>query len=386
LTTETTRAGAAEAPLDSSAGEARPAPHPVPAAVRGEAPVRLLLLGTGNMARLQIKGFGDIPGVTLVGTVDVSEERRSAFNAEHGIPQGFASVEEALAWGEFDAVTNITPDAVHYITTLPFLQAGKHVLCEKPLATNYAHAAEMAQTAAMAGVVNMVNLTYRNVPALNEAARLVAEGHIGEVRHFEASYLQSWLTQPAWGEWSTSPTWLWRLSRGHGSMGVLGDVGVHILDYATHIAGSAPCSVSCRLATFDKAPGNRIGEYVLDANDSAVMHVRLANGAIGVIHATRYASGHLNDLTLRLFGTKGGLEVRGSNQYSQLRGSLGNDMLTATWRDIEAPPVPTNYQRFIAAIRAGTGVLPDFARGAALQRVLDLAVLSDQAHSVDMTV
>jgi predicted dehydrogenase len=291
-----------------------------------------------------------------------------------------------LAWGEFDAVTNVTPDAVHYITTLPFLQARKHVMCEKPLATNYAHAAEMAQMAQMMGVVNMVNLTYRNVAALNEAARLVAEGQIGEVRHFEASYLQSWLTQPAWGEWSTSPTWLWRLSKSHGSMGVLGDVGVHILDYATHIAGSAPTNVSCRLTTFNKAPGNRIGEYVLDANDSVVMHVRLASGAVGVVHATRYASGHLNDLTLRLFGTKGGLEVRGSNVSSQLRGSLGNDMLTGTWHDLAAPPVPTNYQRFITAIRAGTAVLPDFARGAMLQRVLDLAVLSDQENSVDMAI
>ncbi len=383
---ETASGGGAEAPVDTPAGQGQPADRSVPAAIRSDAPVRLLVLGTGNMARLQSKGFKAIPGVTLAGSVDVSDDRRAAFNAEHGIQQGFRSIEEALAWGEFDAVTNITPDAVHYITTMPFLQARKHVLCEKPLATNYEHAAEMARTAAMMGVVNMVNLTYRNVAALNEAARLVQEGAIGEVRHFEASYLQSWLTQPAWGEWSESPTWLWRLSKGHGSMGVLGDVGVHIIDYASHIAGSPPCNVSCRLATFDKAPGNRIGEYLLDANDSAVMHVRLANNAVGVIHATRYASGHLNDLTLRLFGTKGGLEVRGSNVFSQLRGSLGNDMLTATWRDLEAPPVPTNYERFIAAIRSGTGVLPDFARGAVLQRVIDLAVASDEARSIDMAV
>ena len=71
---------------------------------------------------------------------------------------------------------------------------------------------------------------------------------------------------------------------------------------------------------------------------------------------------------------------------SQLRGSLGNDMLTGTWHDLEEPPVPTNYQRFIAAIRAGTAVLPDFARGAMLQRVLDLAVQSDEAGSVDMAI
>ncbi len=352
----------------------------------GVLPLRLLILGTGGMARQHAESFGRIPGVTLAGGIDTNAERLDAFRTKHGIARGFASVDEALAWGEFDAVTNVTPDAVHYATTMPFLGAGKHILCEKPLASNHAHAAEMAQAASLAGVVNMVNLTYRNVAALNEAARLVGEGAIGEVRHFEASYLQSWLTQPAWGEWSTESTWLWRLSRAHGSMGVLGDVGVHILDFATYAAGSAPTNISCRLATFHKAPGDRIGEYDLDANDSAVMHLRLANGATGVVHATRFASGHLNDLTLRIFGTKGGLEVRGSNEVSVLRGSLGTDMLSGTWADLPSPAVQTNYQRFIAAIRAGTPVLPDFARGAALQRVLDLALASNEAQSLDMVV
>jgi predicted dehydrogenase len=239
----------------------------------------------------------------------------------------------------------------------------------------------MADAAALAGVVNMVNLTYRNVAAINEAARLVQEGAIGEVRHFEASYLQSWLTQPAWGEWSESSTWLWRLSRSHGSTGVLGDVGVHILDFATYAAGSVPTNVSCRLATFHKAEGDRIGEYVLDANDSAVMHLRLANGATGVVHASRFASGHLNDLALRIYGTKGGLEVLGNNEKSILRGSLGEDMLAGAWRDLPAPAVPTNYQRFVAAIRAGTPVLPDFARGAALQRSSTAVASTRRARS-----
>ncbi|WP_368373068.1 Gfo/Idh/MocA family protein [Rubellimicrobium arenae] len=375
---------AATEPADSSV--MAPAEAAQPSARPDERPVRLLIVGTGGMARQHAEKFGAIPGVTLTAGIDTNPDRLRSFQDTHGIAKGFASVQEALDWGEFDAVTNVTPDAVHYMTTLPFLAAGKHVMCEKPLAANYAHAAEMAQAASLAGVVNMVNLTYRNVPAINEAARLVSEGAIGEVRHFEASYLQSWLTQPAWGEWSTSSTWLWRLSKSHGSTGVLGDVGVHILDFATYAAGSSPTNVSCRLATFPKAPGDRIGEYVLDANDSAVMHLRLSNGATGVVHASRFASGHLNDLTLKLFGTKGGLEVQGSNEKSVLRGSLGEDMLTGTWRDLPAPPVPTNYQRFIAAIRAGTPVLPDFARGAALQKVLDLALASDEARSLDMAV
>ena len=349
-------------------------------------PVRVLILGTGGMANSHAEAYAAIPGVSLVAGIDTDAGKLAVFNAKHAIPQGFASVAEALAWGQFDAVSNVTPDPAHYPTTLPMLAAGKHVLCEKPLAANHPHAAEMAAAAAQAGVVNMVNLTYRNGPALMQAAGMVADGAIGDVRHFEASYLQSWLTQPAWGEWSEQAQWLWRLSSAHGSLGVLGDVGVHILDFATYAAGAAASRVSCRLTTFDKAPGGRIGDYVLDANDSFTMHLRLDNGAVGVIHASRMATGHFNDLCLRLFGTKGGLEVRYENSISSLRACTGDDRLTAVWRDVDITPVQTNYQRFIAAIRAGTPVQPDFARGAALQQVLDLAVQSDARGSLDLPV
>lgn len=337
-------------------------------------PVRILILGTGGMARNHAEAFAAIPGVTLVAGIDTRAEQLAAFQKAHNIPHGFASVQEAIAWGEFDAVTNVTPDAAHYPTTLPFLQAGKHVLCEKPLATNAKDAEEMTTAAQKAGVVNMVNLSYRNVPALQHAAQMVRNGAIGTIRHFEASYLQSWLTQPAWGHWDKEPQWLWRLSTKHGSKGVLGDVGIHILDFATFIAGMDATQVSCLLQTFDKAPGGQIGEYVLDANDSATMQVRLANGALGTVAATRFATGHLNDLRLRLYGQTGGLEVRFEKAVSALRACLGDDVQTGTWHDVECPPVPTIYQRFISAIRGGSVADPDFARGAALQRLLDRAV------------
>jgi predicted dehydrogenase len=338
--------------------------------------IRLLILGTGGMAKTHAEAFAAIPGVSLVAGIDTRPDQLAAFRARHAIPQGFASVDQALAWGEFDAVTNVTPDAAHHATTLPFLAAGKHVLCEKPLATNAADAQAMADAAAQAGVVNMVNLSYRNVPALQEAARMVREGAIGEVRHFEASYLQSWLTQPAWGHWDKEPQWLWRLSTAHGSKGVLGDVGIHILDFATFIAGQEAAAVSCLLHTFDKAPEGRIGDYVLDANDSATMQLRLANGALGTVAATRFATGHLNDLRLRLYGQTGGLEVTFEKAESRLRACLGPNIQTATWTEIDCPPVPTIYQRFVAAIRGKGPADPDFARGAALQRLLDRAEAS----------
>ena len=349
-------------------------------------PLRLLIVGTGGMAHAHADAYKAMTGVKLVGGVDRNPENLHSFNAEYGITHGFDSVIDALRWGEFDAVSNVTPDAVHFPTTLPLLDAGKHVLCEKPLAVTFPEAARMAEAAQAAGVVNMVNLTYRNIPAIMEAQRLVAAGEIGEVRHFEASYLQSWLTQPAWGVWSEEEQWLWRLSTAHGSLGVLGDVGVHILDFATFVAGADAEAVSCRLATFDKAPGGRIGDYVLDANDSATMQLRLANGAVGVVHASRFASGHMNDLRLRIFGTRGGLDVRWEDNQSVLRACTGPAIQTAAWEYLTVPPVETNYTRFVAAVRGGTPVLPDFARGARLQAALDAALASDAEGCRDVTV
>lgn len=343
-------------------------------------PVRVLILGTGSMAHSHAEAFAAMPGVELAGAVDPRPAGLAQFAARFGIARSFGTLDEALGWGDFDAASNVTPDPAHHETTMRLLRAGKHVLCEKPLATDWAKAREMAETAGQSGLVNVVNLTYRNVPALWKAAAMVAAGAIGPVRHLEASYLQSWLTQPAWGEWTTEPRWLWRLSKAHGSKGVLGDVGIHILDFASFVAGQPVTDLSCRLKTFPKAAGDRIGDYVLDANDGFVLHLGLAGGGIGTVSASRMTTGHFNDLRLRLYGDKGGLEVRYEKRVSTLRACLGPDALTETWRGIRAPGVSTNYRRFIDAVRGGPRLAPDFARGAELQEWLDLAEASDAAE------
>lgn len=340
--------------------------------------MRLLILGTGGMANSHANAFSKIEGVEIVGAVDVDPSRAKAFAAQHDIDQTFTSLEEAIDWGEFDAVTNVTPDKAHHPTTLALIAAGKHVLCEKPLAENYDKAAEMAEAAERSGLVTMVNLTYRNVAPLQKARELVLSGEIGRIRHLEASYLQSWLVSKAWGDWARESKWLWRLSTKHGSNGVLGDVGIHILDFAGYGAGSWVERVFARLKSFEKAPGNRIDEYDLDANDSFAMTVELENGAMGVIHASRWATGHLNELRLRLHGDRGALEVVHTPQGSFLKGCLGEDVETAVWREIDAGTVPTNYQRFVEAVRAGQMVEPGFRHAANLQKVLDLAIETER--------
>ena len=143
--------------------------------------MRLLILGTGGMAANHAKHFAAIKGVTLAGGVDVDPGRLDKFKTAHAIPNGFASLEAALNWGEFDAIANVTPDAIHHPTTIAALKAGKHVFCEKPLATDYGKALEMTEVAEASGLVNMVNLTYRNVAQLQKAREIVTSGQIGAV-------------------------------------------------------------------------------------------------------------------------------------------------------------------------------------------------------------
>eukprot|EP01035_Chromulina_nebulosa_P008745 gene8745-11833_t len=262
--------------------------------------MRLLILGTGGMANTHAINFSQIDGVEIVAAVDVDAVRVEAFAATHGIAQTFTSLDGAIAWGRFDAVANVTPDKAHHPTTMRLIGAGKHQFCEKPLAENHQLAMEMTEAIEAAGLVNMVNLTYRNVAPLQKARAMVRAGEIGFVKHVEASYLQSWLISKKWGDWRTESKWLWRLSTRRGSTGVLGDVGIHILDFATYGAAQDIVSLHADLVTFPKAEGERIGDYVLDANDSVAMTARLTSGALATIMASRYTTGHGNDLSLAL--------------------------------------------------------------------------------------
>ncbi|MDW6023528.1 Gfo/Idh/MocA family oxidoreductase [Mesorhizobium sp. BAC0120] len=343
--------------------------------------MRLLILGTGWMAQQHARQFGNIEGVELAGAVDIEPSRVDELSDTYGIPNRFTSLEDALTWGKFDAAANITPDRIHHPTTMKLIAAGKPVLCEKPLAENYVKASEMADAAERAGIINMVNLTYRNVAPLQKAREMVLAGEIGAVKHVEASYLQSWLVSKFWGDWRTDPKWLWRLSRGHGSNGVLGDVGIHILDFASYGAGLDIEHVFCRLKTFDKAPDNRIGEYELDANDSFTMALDFTNGALGVVHASRWATGHLNELRLRIFGDRGGIEVVHNLKGSELKVCIGGNIEDALWKTLDSGSVPTNYQRFVDAVRSGVPAEPSFRHAAELQKVLDLAVVAAERRA-----
>jgi len=343
--------------------------------------IRLAIIGTGNMAANHAESFSRLRGVKLIACGDLDGKRAEKFAARWKIPRWYADPRQLLDTEQLDAVSVVTPDASHAQVSLAAIQHGLAVLCEKPLATTLADARRMRDAARSRGVVTHVNFSYRNAACVQDAASLIRGGGIGRVLHAEASYLQSWLVQDTWGSWKTEDTFTWRLSRRHGSAGTLGDVGCHIYDLAAFLCGGIE-EISCRLATFDKGvEGGRIGPYVLDANDSFVSTVRFQGGAVGTVHATRWATGQLNSLKVRVYGDEGAVDVdldRSTTSFLLARPRAPRRL--AEWKTVKAHPCPTQYERFAAAVRRGSSDESDFANGVVVQACLDASFASDRRH------
>jgi predicted dehydrogenase len=339
--------------------------------------IRIGIIGTGNMADWHARAFTQIRGVKLTACCDVSAERARGFAEKYNIPAVYTDHREMLAQEKLDGVSNVTPDSLHAAISLDVIAQGVNILCEKPLATTLADARKMTAAAKKKGVINMVNFSYRRSSGLQAASALIRKGAIGNVIHVESSYLQSWLVSRGWGDFRKSPTWLWRLSTRHGSAGVLGDVGCHIYDMTAMLAGDIS-DVYCQLGTFDKgAMDNRIGEYVLDANDSFASNVTFANNAIGTVHASRWAVGQANSLRTRVYGNKGGIEIDLDRSYDEYRICTGQNAIDKNqWKTVRCRQTPSMYQRFITSIRTGESDPSDFENGLKVQAYIHCSMES----------
>ena len=216
----------------------------------------------------------------------------------------------------------------------------------------------------------MINFSYRKSAAFQKAIALARAGRLGEIRHVHSSYLQSWLGCDCWGNWS-NPSMLWKLQTAAGSGGVLGDLGCHILDLTTAVAGDVK-AVRCQLATFEKKlPSGKFAlKYEgkkLDANDSALIQLEFASGAVGVTHTTRWAMGHQNSLRLEVHGTEGALMLDLDKSYvvTELNLRVGPALNKAEWTTEKLEPTPSTLQRFVTSIQSGVQdqQLGHFARG-----------------------
>ena len=205
-----------------------------------------------------------------------------------------------------------TPGDSHYEVVMAALAAGKHVLCEKPLANSLDQAREMMNAAKSAGVINMINFNYRRVPAVVLARKLIAEGRIGEVRHFRAIYLQDWILDPEF-------PLVWRLKKELAGSGALGDIAAHIVDLSRYLLGEEIASVTGSLSTFIKerpvevtsgggaglvaTGGVEMGQVTVD--DSAHFLAKFESGATGTYEVTRLAPGRRNHNQFEINGSKG---------------------------------------------------------------------------------
>jgi predicted dehydrogenase len=328
-------------------------------------------------------------------------------SAAHGHVPWTTSFEEAIRRDDVDVVSIATPHHLHAPQTIAAAEAGKHVLCEKPLANSVEEAAAMvvaAQTARNAGVRSMCGFNYRRVPAVAMMRQLVAAGRLGTIRHVRAVYLQDWVRDPSF-------PLVWRLQRDRAGSGALGDIGAHIIDLTQYVTGQRIVGVSGLTETFVKrrplpdslgdGAAPTYGSVTVD--DAAVFLAKLDGGALATYEASRFATGRKNRLRLELNGSAGSvvfdlerlneLEFYDGTEPGSAQGfkrilvtEPEHPYLSAWW-----PPGHilgyehsfTHQMRdFLAAVAAGEDPSPTFEDAYGVQSVLEAVVHSAEEDSV----
>jgi predicted dehydrogenase len=287
-----------------------------------------------------------------------------------------------------------TPGDSHAEIAIAALDAGQHVLCEKPLANTVAEAEAMAAAAARAsarGVRSMIGFNYRRVPAIALARQLVPR--LGQLRHVRATYLQDWLIDPAF-------PLTWRLEREHAGSGALGDLGAHIVDLAQYLTGQLITGVAGLTTTFvgERPRPDGSGPGAVTVDDAALFTARLGPGIVASFEATRFATGRKNALRIELNGEHGSLafdlerlnELEFCDQSEERAGfrrilvTESDDPYVSAWW----PPghvlgwehtFTHEVTDLVNAISAGRDPAPSFADGLQVQRVLD-AVADSAEH------
>lgn len=385
----------------SSAGDGtRPGPE-------GKTPLRIGMVGYAFMGAAHSQGWRtagrvfDLPREPVLSVLcgrDGDAVRAAA--ARHGWAATETDWRALIARDDVDLVDICTPGDSHAEIALAALAAGKHVLCEKPLANTVEEAEAMAEAAEAAfkqGRLAMVGFNYRRVPAIALARRMITEGRLGALRHVRVSYLQDWLVDPEF-------PLTWRLRKEAAGSGALGDLGAHVVDVAQYLAGEKLAGVSALTETFVRQrplPDGRLGPVTVD--DAAVFTGRFACGALASFEATRYATGRKNALRIELNGERGSLafDLERLNELSFHDGTepgahAGFRRILVTEPDhpyLDAwwpPGHGLGYEHtfvhqardLVHAIAEGRRPVPSFADGLEVQRVLAAVEESAAKNSV----
>ncbi|MEO2097290.1 MAG: Gfo/Idh/MocA family oxidoreductase [Brachybacterium sp.] len=305
---------------------------------------------------------------------------------------------EAISRDDVDIVDICTPGFLHAEIAIAALEAGKHVLCEKPLANDPTEAERMVEAARAArerGQIAALGHTYRRVPALAHARDLVAAGRLGEIRQIRASYLQDWLVDSEAGM-------TWRLRAETAGSGALGDIGSHAIDQIQFVTGQQVTAVRGRLATMVPERPGPDGPEPVTVDDAAWATLELDGGAIASVEASRMATGAKNELALEVYGTKGAfrfdLERLDELWFLDVTAPIAEQGFARVL--VTEPEHPylegwwpqghilgwenafTNQARdLLLAVRDRdpAAYSPDFEDGLALQRILDAVIASHRA-------
>ena len=272
-------------------------------------PLSVAMIGYGFMGAAHSQGwrvaprFFDLPFDPRMHVVVGRDAEAVAAAAERwGWDESATDWRDVVTRDDVDLVDIVTPGDSHAEIAIAALDAGKHVLCEKPLANTVEEAEAMvaaAERAAARGVYAMLGHTYRRVPAVAFARDLVLGGRIGRVTQVRASYLQDWLADP-------QTPYSWRLDKGLAGSGALGDIGAHIIDITQFVTGTPIEAVTGTLRTLTPErpmPGGGVGTVTVD--DVALFTARFADGVLGQYEASRFATGRKNGLRFEISGTEG---------------------------------------------------------------------------------
>ena len=234
----------------------------------------------------------------------------------YGFERSVTDWRDVVADPDVQLFDNSGPNDLHGKPTITAAEAGKHVLCEKPLGRTADESYEIWQRTAAAGVQHMTAFNYRFVPAVRLARQMLEAGELGDVLHFRGRYLQ---------EWGTTTADAWRFHKDAAGSGALGDLGAHVIDLARYLVGEIT-TVAASTATFME------GREVDDAFEAVV---ELEGGALGTIEATRFAAGRKNALSWEINGTKGSLafDLERLNELQHSDGTKGFRTILVTEAD-----------------------------------------------------
>jgi len=270
--------------------------------------VNIGIIGCGKIAQVRhIPEYAANPGAQLAAYYDLNPARAAELAKKYG-GKAYASVEELLADKKIDAVSVCTSNVTHAEITIAALRAGKHVLCEKPMATTLADCEAMVRAAKTAGRALMIGQNQRLAKAHVKARELIASGLIGEIVGFRTTFghggPETWSVDPGQN--------VWFFDKNKAAMGAMADLGVHKTDLIHYLTGQVVVETTARLLTVDKrdASGNLIG-----VDDNAVCIYRLSGGALGSMTASWTFYGAEDNSTV-LYGTKGIMRLYDDPQFS----------------------------------------------------------------------